>query len=387
MKIGIFYSKLFIYVTSFHPKLYNELAKHNEIEIIDVSIVDYRLLEEKLHEFDLIVIDQSILISTIKDSNINFKRNVLLYNNKKLEQDFKNIFQLLVNANKLNKYFWLHADPHGIEHSLKDRIEALGEYYNVIKEKCTGFILPGTFEKFLPKEDVNPNYAGKSILEFKSAKDNLVDLIGIKPKIEIQHCVEYSEQKSYNKKWDICIPGVSYLTRVIAKKGCENLNINLAPLELRFKYLNYYFKYFYRWPSLDKKIGLGYKLIRYACGSSNISFVCGGPLQYFVRKFVEIPLYNTTMICYPSKDIEDYGFKHNEHAIFCMPEEVGIEAKKLLADPIKIQRLRDNAKALVLEKHTTTVRAQQLIKALQLAAKNKLVNSYFKNGDYVYDTK
>jgi Glycosyl transferases group 1 len=386
MKIGIFYSELFFYVSSFHPRLVSTLHNCKEIQLINVTKFTADEIIEQAAKFDLIVIDHTILMCSIKDTNPNFTKNIHLNDSSKPQAFYLKIFKKLLFLEGTKKIFWFHGDPHGLHAPLNERIEAVGEFVGAINNMCIGVIIAQSINRYLKENELDTNYT-KEFAVFSNVVDNLNDLIGQNITIEIPHCVELEEKKDSFKIWELCIPGVSYTTRKIARESVLGTDVNTAPY-LRLMYLFEVLSFkLLKFTNRKFKTWLGYQFIRFASSSSKITFVCGSGLRYLVRKFIEIPMYNTTMLCYPCIEMEEYGFVNDEHAVFCKPADAGIEAKKLLADPAKMKRLRANALKLVLEKHTTKARAEQLVKALQLAAQDKLINSYFKKGEYVYDTK
>lgn len=387
MKIALLYSDIYFVVSSFHPRLIQFFGNFKkDIYLININVLSLSQIEQELNEVDLLIIDHSILMCSIKDVNKNFSNNIYLKQCNKSEQFYVQVFKNAIQLSKVKKCFWFHGDPHGLHYSLQDRIEALGQYYTDIINNCTIFILALQVDKYLLKEEIDRELTESSLALFEGAKDNLLKLIGNNVVIECPHCVSATEQYSKKKKWDICIPGASYLTRQKAIQSIQKSKLKIAPFRIAMVVKSRIEMIMRSFLNRKQYILFGYKLIQFLCASSKISYVDGSALRYFVRKFVEIPMYNTAMLCYPSKDMHDYGFVDGENCVYCLPDEAGIKAKELIADKNKMKRLRENALQNVLKNHTTQVRAQQLIKALQLAAENKLKASYFKDGKYIYET-
>ncbi len=385
MKISIFYAKIYYYVTSFHPKLFNELvSKETLIDFVDVTKITFEDIEKIATSSDIIIIDNSLMWCIQKENHKDFYFYINLHNKKYNASHYSKIVDYLF-IQKKKKLFWFHGDSHGLDVSRNIRLDGLKEFKNDIINNTDGIIIAMHPNKFETSLDIK--YLDDNFLKLPNPALNINDITKNKIVIEVPHCVDIKEAISCSKKWDICIPGVSYKTRKIAEESINTSNLKILPFK-RITKIKYYFDVIVnKFLSTIARNEMGYKFIRRLSASSKINFICGSGYKYFVRKFLEIPLYNTAMICYPVKDMEDYGFVNGKHAIFCKPEDVGEACVNLLKNPALIEELAKNAYILVVEKHTVTARATQLIKALELLAEDKLVESYFKDGEYFYETK
>lgn len=384
--VTIFYSRIYYYVSSFHPRLLNTLQEksHKQIQFVDVSNNTIAQIETYVEKSETVIIDNSIIWCILKESNKDFNFYIQLYNKQFDALHFKSVADYLFDVKK-KKGFWFHGDSHGIDVSNSKRMDGLLEYKERIIKNTDIVIVaihPNKFEASLDSKYLDNNF-----LQLPNPALNIADITKNKIIIEIPHCVEIKEAISCKKKWEVCIPGVSYKTRKIAEASLNAVNLKILPFK-KISKLKYYFDVIVnKFLSTITRNELGYKFIRRLSASSKINFICGSGYKYFVRKFLEIPLYNTAMVCYPVKDMEDYGFVNGKHAIFCNPEDVGEASANLLKNPALIDELAKNAFTLVSEKHTVTARAAQLIKALELLAEDKLVGGYFKAGEYFYETK
>jgi glycosyltransferase involved in cell wall biosynthesis len=384
--VTIFYSRIYYYVSSFHPRLLNTLQEksHKQIQFVDVSNNTIAQIETYVEKSETVIIDNSIIWCILKESNKDFNFYIQLYNKQFDALHFKSVADYLFGVKK-KKGFWFHGDSHGIDVSNSKRMDGLLEYKERIIKNTDIVIVaihPNKFEASLDSK-----YLDDIFLKLPNPSLNITDITKNKIVIEIPHCVDIKEAISCKKKWDVCIPGVSYKTRKIAEESINAANLKILPFK-KISKLKYYFDVIVnKFLSTITRNELGYKFIRRLSASSKINFICGSGYKYFVRKFLEIPLYNTAMICYPVKNMEDYGFVNGKHAIFCNPEDVGEACVSLLKNPALIDELAKNAYNLIAEKHTVTARATQLIKALEFLAEDKLVESYFKAGEYFYETK
>ncbi len=385
--LTIFYSRIYYYVSSFHPRLLNILQEkeHDAVKFVDVSNCTINQITSYVEKSKVIVIDNSIIWCILKGFNKDFNFYIQLFNKQFDSLHFKTVADYLFSIENKKKGFWFHGDSHGIDVSSGKRMDGLLEYKERIVKNVDIIIVaihPNKFETTLKSE-----YLDDIFLQLPNPAINIKDITKNKIIIEIPHCVDINEAISRNKRWDVCIPGVSYKTRKIAEESINNTNLKVLPFK-KISRVKYYFDVIINkfLPTITRN-ELGYKFIRMLSAASRINFICGSGYKYFVRKFLEIPLYNTAMVCYPVKNMEDYGFINGKHAIFCNPEDVGEVSRNLLKNPKLIDELTRNAYNLVAEKHTVTARATQLIKALELLAEDKLVGSFFKEGAYFYETK
>lgn len=385
MKVTIFYANIYYYVTSFHPKLLNELVVCKpKITFVDVSTTSFEQVEDFAQKSDIVIIDNSIIWCIQKDQHIDFYFYIQLESKQYNSSHYAQITDYLFELEK-RKLFWFHGDSHGLDVSRKNRLDGLKEFKERIAKKTHGIIIamhPNKFEKELDKFLLDENF-----IQLPNPRLNIEDITRDKIIIEMPHCVAINEALDCKKKWDICIPGVSYKTRRIAEESLENHSLNVLPFK-KIARVKYYFDVIVnKFLSTKARNELGYRFIRRLSATSRINFICGSGYKYFVRKFLEIPLYNSAMICYPVKNMEDYGFINGKHAIFCQPEELGTASAALLKNPALIEDLAKNAFNLVATLHTVTARASQFQKAIELLAADKLVASYFKDGAYFYETK
>ncbi|WP_240941558.1 glycosyltransferase [Paenibacillus sp. HB172176] len=102
-----------------------------------------------------------------------------------------------------------------------------------------------------------------------------------------------------------------------------------------------------------------------AINRSRISFTCGSVLQIPVAKFFEIPGCRSLMLAETNPDIEELGFKDEEHFIACDRSDFYEKALRYDADEEARASLTDKGYAFIQSKHTNEIRAAAFIDAVR----------------------
>ena len=113
------------------------------------------------------------------------------------------------------------------------------------------------------------------------------------------------------------------------------------------------------------------------------SFTCGGILRYPVRKFFEIPFFNSLLICQSPKNFKHLGFVRNKNFIEVDIKNSHKQLIQLLSDKKKIKKIIYSGNKLINQKHTTEYRSIILYKSINKILSNKFCGSYWSNGNFI----
>ena len=245
------------------------------------------------------------------------------------------------------------------------------------------FLIGGMQKGFInttPDKDV---FFGKIDINIELGNDRFPD----EKLIPIRHLLsnrEIQKFSSIKKKYDFSVLGVLYTRRKAIYESIKKSSL--------YKVYNPKFLLRLRniFNSLNKKYFFTNRILNYlfnkALAQSKISYTDGTMLNYFIRKYLEIPATNTLLICEPLERMEDYGFIENIHYVSCTPENVTDKVNFLLNNEDKMLEIIKNARQLVKDKYTETyikIKLQELFDAMH---NQNFVKSYYKNGDLIIET-
>lgn len=384
---------LFLYTYSINRArtsgvFYEELSKRSDgknLRLLDISRSRLADINRDIDNASLIVFDNSIILSMGKNHILS--RN--FYINKNRTRDFYfDIWNLVYLANK--PVFLLHpsSDLHAVNFGLDEDV-----YLEMLK-KITGIFWP--YHRCpLDRDDSKDRYPFTSLEAFQLSKKEVISIWDkihstVPISIDFPHCLSPREmiRKKTRKIWDIIIPGgANYITRNIARENAEKADLFVAPFESNARWL-IYFPYFlysrvtkrkYSTPVYQKK---SFRLYRQMIARSAVSFTCGSELRFFVRKFIEVPAFQSAMLAYPSLDFRDYGFEDGVHYLHCYPEETGEKTQYLLKNKNVADKLVRNAQELVARQHIASERVNQVLSCLHFFLQGKLKSAGYNDGKF-----
>ena len=180
-------------------------------------------------------------------------------------------------------------------------------------------------------------------------------------------------------KWSV--PGSRYYARTMAQKVLEDAGIHVEQsLFLRLQGplaklgINL----------INKPLGITIlnQMFRGVIEKSCYSFTCGSALNYLIRKFFEIPAVGTLLVHNPHQGLEHFGFRHNETAISCAPEDL-LELHHYLENNHEIaQSIAEQGRLMVWKHHTISARARQLTQALDAIQSDSFQGAGWKDGRF-----
>ena len=210
-------------------------------------------------------------------------------------------------------------------------------------------------------------------------------------RIELIHTISPYEFRPAAARplWDVCIAGATYRPRVLADASAREAGLAIAPFRradsaiLRATArLPFFIGNFYASRLRNRVRQASQRLFT---ARSAINFVCGSGYRYPVRKFFEIPAVRSALLCYPCTGMRDYGFVAGEHYLEVAPEGFGREAKKLLAEPNRRERMIEKAAAMVRRLHSVGRRASDLIECMRRMRAGRLRVARFHEGEFVIE--
>ena len=121
----------------------------------------------------------------------------------------------------------------------------------------------------------------------------------------------------------------------------------------------------------------------YSIRQSKTAYADGGNCFQLVRKFFEIPIRGTLLLCDNVTGLLDVGFIDMKNIVIVTPDNVVDKCKELFSDLSKMQMIADEGRQLVLQKHLPRHRAKDLHRSLETIKKGVFKGSEWKNGEYI----
>lgn len=364
---------------------FEELEKKQDLhnaEIIDIANKSITHIKNKIQQAELLVIDTSLILSL--GSTQLLTRNLYI-DQAKQGSYFLEIWNIIEQTDK--PLFLLHpaSDLQAVNFGLERNL-----YLSILK-RANGIFW--AYHKCpFSRVDAAERYPLDILKPYNLSKNDLIKIwdevrVNIPISIDFARCISDKEmnQKSRKKKWDVIVPGMTYLTRRIASQSVQNAGLNIAPYVNHSKWtvlLPYmaYSKILSKKKSTSIYQRESFRVYRSMISHSAVSFACGSELRYFVRKFLEIPAFRSAMVAYPAYNMADYGFVDQVHYLKAYPEETGEKTKYLLKNSSFAEKLINNAFALVQKEHTASVKVEQVMTCFSSFLKGKLKGAGYENG-------
>ncbi|HUR66486.1 MAG TPA: glycosyltransferase [Chitinophagaceae bacterium] len=399
-KICIFWSSITFLQPSHYPNLFREVEKickgSGDTELIDVSLLTFKEIEEKATHCDVIVIDHSIKYCySIVQAKTNFNFILKAYH-KKDAGFYLAVFDYLFSISQVPKIFMLHCDMHALKSDIVGRFDGLGkDVFEKYISKIQAIVWVFRPEYMKDVNDLPVTYRDPFMLikdGYFPPKENARRIREMVPTvIEVPLCVSSNEIHKGKRLhlWDVSVIGDGYLTRKIAKQNIQQARgVSLAPYYITNRVKNKVNEIIYksRLAGADRITGFNlytsHLIQDFFLKRSCISFTCGSGYMYFVRKFFEIPASGSVLVGYTPGFASDYGFVHEKNYVFSEPENVVEPIRFLKKHPAIRQALKKNAWNLVEELHSTEKRAEQLLFALSSYANKPYKEARFAEGRY-----
>jgi len=188
------------------------------------------------------------------------------------------------------------------------------------------------------------------------------------------------------KKYDFCIPGARYPTRLAIEKQLSK-NFNLAPYQKSDEMIRKVVSVGSKWfpPIRPIEVSIKTKLretnMNHLISSSKFTYVDGGPLGYFVRKYLEVSTSGSILVCSPSQTLSMYGFAKNKHFI-----DVNVFLQNLEEETeiYNINNSKVNQISILLkESHSFVARIAQLLNFLDMVSAKGTGLGFFSAGTFI----
>ena len=193
-----------------------------------------------------------------------------------------------------------------------------------------------------------------------------------------------SSTLKFPPRYQVCIPGGSYKSRLSVSADFSQ-KLKLVPyskIDSMIRTLFYNLS----------KVGLNSHLIQgrfkmkfrfwnmnWCIRHSQFSYVDGGGLDYFVRKYLEVPSLGSTLVCHDSGIISHYAFKRNIHYIE-YEEFLSYRPEQIKA--LERVQLNKNVSDLLFQLHSYEIRMTQLYDFLEIIGEGKSCFGRFRNGTF-----
>lgn len=393
--IQIYWSSMTCMQSSYYPHLYRALEalskKDRSFNVIDVARHDYEYIKKTAQQADLIVIDHTINMSyalTLPDKLPEYTNYV---NKPKKPEFYKDIWEFLFNVHSTKKVLVFAGDLHAISKSPAERSDALGTNYMHYLQAVDAVAWIYRPEAIPSISSLPPAYVESWMPDYEDSRQLAIDIKKLIPTvIELPLCIAQSEiHKPKQVRWDVAMPGASYKTRQIALESISRHNqITIAPYNEYVSWQDRIIYYLKRTKLFSEravtrvKYPIAHFLQEKILSSSDVTYTCGGPLRYFVRKFFEIPASGSLMLADMPDYAADYGFIDNENYIQTTPEEAGLHLKSILNNPGLKKQIKANGSDLIQKLHTADKRAEHFIHALKTLVARPYREARFISGTY-----
>jgi hypothetical protein len=375
--ITLFWAR-YSYLNPGIPLLFQELARRPSVTVIDVTRAAPEQIRAAALRSSAIIVDQSIYNAATWASSNN--QSVYFIHDLRPREYYVDVLESLLET-PVCKLFALYFDLHDTKNrALIDRLRGHVDAVSWMFEKRPMGVsevppayrdswLTDAFDPIAIWEDVVRSFPVRIELPFALADTEITTHAGL-------------------HYWDVCIPGAPYQTRVVARLSMLAEQLSVVP----FRPLTRAGEMFARsvggllGPERSSllQIEIAQKTQVALTRSAAVTFVCGGPLSFAVRKFFEIPGLRSAMVAFPFVGFEDLGFVDGVNAVVASPEDSGKVARALLDDRRRRERIVEAAASLVSTRHSVRQRADDLLESVRRLAMGQLKGAQFHRGAFEF---
>lgn len=204
-------------------------------------------------------------------------------------------------------------------------------------------------------------------------------------RLDFPWAIDTSRREFHGKvgrRYRIAVPGKSYLARISFVDQCREHNLKIAPTEMSDRIIRSLFRR-YRNLNCNKEedlrkieMGIRYTAQQILLRHSEFGFTDGSRLNYFVRKFIEIPSSGSVLVTNMTSYLEAYGFRAGTHFLDCSSSFEALLKK----DNRKNNQIRKEMYGLLQNNFDFSVRIEYLLKYLELLLEGKSPIGMFNNG-------
>lgn len=374
--ISIFYLR-HLNINPSYNVLFNALQKFvsPDLRILNVNDLTVDQIKRYASDSALLVVDNSLFMGKAYQRN---SLSTVFIPNWKGQYFYEEVLEMLLEQAAVPRLYvasgWdLHWPGPEIERILA-RIDALAWMFE---------------KRPVVLEEVQPQYRDSWMQRHDDPLENWHAVRHtVATRIELIHSLAFDEfyVPPKGKVWDVCIAGVRYSTRQIARQEVSRTDLCVAPYAKADAAATYTMRFLSRFvkPAAASQgwIRWRHQNQRILSSRSRMNFVCGSGLLYPVRKFFEIPAYQSVMVAMPCLGFNDYGFVDGINSVATAPEDAGRCLQDLKKNPRLQEQLRTRAFEVVQRLHTAEQRAQHLIECARRLLTGTLKGAQFVEGQF-----
>ena len=190
---------------------------------------------------------------------------------------------------------------------------------------------------------------------------------------------EMSARPLANRRREWSVVGADYDSRVFARQQLDDAGLTrtgkcipyiyAAAARVRFHPYNKYW-------AIDFLNWIFFKAMR----DARYGFTCGSVMRWPIRKYFEIPGSGAVLVAERCNGWAALGFADGANAVCCEASDI-LEAHRWLAQhPDRAQAIAKAGFKLVLERHTTQARGEQIVESLRRILAGRFEGSFWADG-------
>jgi hypothetical protein len=376
--ITIFYAKYQFLNPNFPSLLAQfESLAGPRLSVIDISTLGEEQIRRAIERSDVVMIDQSVANAATWVTGKQTPTYYVL--NLRPKSFYEEILGFLLEA-QCPRAFLANSDLHDFRDAdlyvkLAGRIQAL--FWMFERQPVGSEMVPPRY-----REPFVENHS--ALLE---AWRRTVSAFPIRVEVWFSSAPAERATTQARSLWQVCVPGANYVTRKMAAKNFDADHLRRAPtreVQVMTRLAHYLLAPIGPQRLVSRAmIAWQQQTQRILMHRSAVVFVCGSGLRYAVRKFLEVPVTRTAMICYPCVGFEDLGFRDGIHTVATLPEDASKTARQILRNPKLRDSLINSAWTLATTQHSVERRAEQLLTCLDRLRVGQLRHAHFEKGEFV----
>lgn len=367
---------------------------------------------EKNNGFDLILVTNYFLVSAIGTewgdlsfSYLLHRVNVPRYNILEMERYGTKIVKELEQCKDVKKILMFTSDVAYLSKSRADKIrKLLNQGYYIL-----WWGLQFATQKFSEKYFCG---ALMTMEHLKICEEYYEQVISIPPAAVNEDNIEFSELEARKYDWIVAgnikgYPSREKVQKLLKAEGYNLWNEDELRTELIYrssKITNFQKLQYRNWAERiianigndckekntfmpvhlsSKELGGFREQYRESLKNVKYAYMNGGPANFLVGKYMEVPASGAVMVGDMVYGLKEMGFVSGKHIIELPIEKINKKAIDEISNNIDyMQKISDNARKLVIEKHTFRNRAHSLKKACERILEGTYRGGYWEEGEF-----
>ena len=377
-------------INATYPEFMLELNRRrgDNLTVVNINHVSLNDIRRSVRRSRLIVLDNSLFMAAINKSNESGAglRGVVIEGDKP-SSFYREAIEVILAATQPKVFIASGWDLHWRADylaQLSGRVEALAWMYD--KPPVPFGAVPQQYRDDWMNEGAAIDSPEFRIADPVTVWNEVAETFPIR--IELPHAVTRRELSLGHdqRRWQVSMPGVSYMTRVVGLASLREAGLRIGPFERRDSVIT-------RMAAQAQRL-VGGKLAsrwwisargwnqRSLLRNSEVGCTCGSGVMYDVRKFYEIPAAGSALVCYADINLENLGFVDGKTCIYSKPEDYGRAVKHLLSNRSELNRLRRAGFEMVRDLHSMEKRVSDFIECLRQMTNGRLSHASFVGGRY-----